>query len=130
MCRKCQQWHSCSTETRQERLRNDIRGNWMRTTKRFLVTSLIIFSTSCLQVSCCSKPVPSERSALIDNLDSFLSPEEVRARLNTSEGTWRIAGRSSFDRGDPRPRFDILVVEVENYESSGVRGKLKLVFFN
>ncbi|HEY3128631.1 MAG TPA: hypothetical protein VGL91_04190 [Acidobacteriota bacterium] len=59
-----------------------------------------------------------------------MSPDETRARLNPPEGTWHIAGRSSLGPDDPRPRFDILEVELENYVSSGVRGKLKLVFFN
>src|SRR2546425_482066 len=79
----------------------------------------------------CWQPIPSSNTPLIDNLVSFISPDEARSRIHMSEENWKIVEKpTKRDPEDTRPRFDILTIEVEHYVSIGISGRLRLEFFN
>ena len=73
--------------------------------------------------------VASTRAPLLANFESYLSPAEARARLPPNLVTV-VSEESSLKAGDPRPRFDFLVLSVHGYTHLGFRGELVLHFFN
>ena len=70
------------------------------------------------------------RAALIDELYSFESPNEVRDRLDASLLPWKVVEDSALAPGDRRPPFHQYVVAVDGYTHIDTSGELQLCFFN
>src|SRR5467141_3464954 len=72
----------------------------------------------------------SRTTTLLGNIQSGLSPDEVRRVLGVAGSNWRIVENSHLPLGDRRPRFDIVRVEIANFSDCKTKGTLALSFFN
>lgn len=95
-----------------------------------VLCSLLVFGTiGCdedLLYSMSFTEVATERSKLIDGIESYQSIEEAKRRLPE----WKMIENSSLAPGDPRPPFTIYVVSIKNYSHLDYAGELHLKFFN
>ena len=79
----------------------------------------VLYATSFTEVA-------TERTKLIDGIDSYQSAEEAKRRFQK----WEVIENSSLAPGDKRPPFSIHVVAIDNYSHLGYLGTLRLKFFN
>src|SRR5438094_4487733 len=70
--------------------------------------------------------IASDRTKLIDGLQSYASVEEIK-RLFPE---WKVIENSGLKPGDKRPPINIYSVAVKNYSHLNCRGELRLTFFN
>lgn len=70
--------------------------------------------------------VATERTKLIDGIESYQSTEEAKRRFQK----WEVIESSNLAPGDKRPPFSIHVVAIDNYSHLGHSGTLHLKFFN
>lgn len=74
--------------------------------------------------------VATERTTLIDGLESYQSIEEARAWFAARSITWRVVGDSRLPPDDERPRHDFYSVSIANYSHLDCVGELNVSFFN
>ena len=79
----------------------------------------VLYSTSFTEVG-------TERTKLIDGIESYQSAEESKSQFQK----WEVIENSSLAPGDKRPPFSIHVVAIDNYSHLGHSGTLRLKFFN
>lgn len=79
----------------------------------------VLYATSFTEVA-------TERTKLIDEIESYQSTEEARRRFQK----WAVIESSNLAPGDKRPPFSIHVVAIDNYMHLGHSGALHLKFFN
>lgn len=70
--------------------------------------------------------VATERTKLIDGIESYESIEETKHRFKE----WEVIENSSLRPGDKRPPFNIYVVSIKDYSHLSYAGDLHLKFFN
>jgi hypothetical protein len=79
----------------------------------------VLYATSFTEVA-------TERTKLIDGIESYQTMEEAKRRFQK----WEVIENSSLASGDKRPPFSIYVVAIDNYSHLGHSGTLHLKFFN
>lgn len=79
----------------------------------------VLYATSFTEVA-------TERTKLIDGIESYQSTEEAKRRFQK----WDVIENSSLPPGGMRPPFSIHVVAIDNYSHLGHSGTLRLKFFN
>lgn len=79
----------------------------------------VLYATSFTEVA-------TERTKLIDGIESYQSMEEAKRRFQK----WDVIENTSLTPGDKRPPFSIHVVAIDNYSHLGHSGTLRLKFFN
>lgn len=79
----------------------------------------VLYATSFTEVA-------TERTKLIDGIESYQSMEEAKRRFQK----WDVIENSSLAPGDKRPPFSIHVVAIDSYSHLGHSGTLRLKFFN
>lgn len=79
----------------------------------------VLYATSFTEVA-------TERTKLIDGIESYQSTEEAKRRFQK----WKVLENNSLALGDKRPPFSIHVVAIDNYTHLGHSGTLRLKFFN
>ena len=68
-------------------------------------------------------------SQLIAGLESYRSPQEIRAGL--AKGlSWEVIKESRLEEGDTRPPFGLSEVSIKNFSHLNFHGELRLIFFN
>jgi hypothetical protein len=73
--------------------------------------------------------VESERTKLIDGIESYQSIEEFKGYLTSRPWQWEVSkGRQSSPKG--RPPFNIVTITIKNYSHLGFSGDLIVTFFN
>lgn len=70
--------------------------------------------------------VASERTRLINGLESYSSIEESRKLFPV----WEVKEDSGLRQGDKKPPFSIYIVAIKDYSHLDFRGELRLTFFN
>lgn len=70
--------------------------------------------------------VATERTRLINGLESYWTIEEAKTKLPS----WEVIEQSSLKPQDRRPPFNIYRVSIKNYVHLGVSGELQVKFFN
>ena len=79
----------------------------------------VLYATSFTEVA-------TERTKLIDGIESYQSTEEAKRRFQK----WAVIESNNLAPGDKRPSFSIHVVAIDNYTHLGHSGTLHLKFFN
>lgn len=103
---------------------------------RVLIVCVLLLSA--LSMSSCDRgyhtsftEVRSDRAKLLAPFESYAGIEEVRALLRDRNLAWNVSENNrTVGEGERRPPFWVHGIEVHNYESFGVPGRLILRFFN
>lgn len=78
-------------------------------------------------VSCATQAKPKK---LTFGLISYMSFREVEEILNKMDAKWSITEHTTLEKGDLRPRYELLTLETTIFKANGFTGKTNLVFFN
>ena len=73
--------------------------------------------------------VESERTKLIDGIESYQSMDEFKGFLSRSSFQWKL-GEDSRPSAKARPPFNISTITIKNYSHLGFPGELSIGFFN
>jgi hypothetical protein len=101
---------------------------WTNAFVTIIAAIVCCFVAISCEAKCPTEP-PSKPTPLVPGLDSFMSPDQVRDRLRAGEG-WKVSERSGLPKGDRRPPFNILAIDVSAHTNLGIPGRLRLNFFN
>lgn len=72
--------------------------------------------------------VESERTKLINGIESYQSIEEFKSFLSRSSFQWEDKEGQPSPKG--RPPFNMYTVTIKNYSHMGFPGQLEIIFFN
>lgn len=72
--------------------------------------------------------VETERTKLINGIESYQSIDELKSYLNRSSLKWEESKGQSSPKG--RPPFDMYTITIKNYSHLGFTGELNIGFFN
>lgn len=94
---------------------------------------LLVLSISCTNNA--NEPIHNAKILndpieLIDGFKSYQPIETVKQYCDSLGYPWEVIEDSKLSPGDKRPRFDIFVVEINNFKHLDQTGNLKLEFFN
>ncbi len=74
--------------------------------------------------------VAKERTELIDGIESYQSPEELRKFFGHKVSSWEVIENDKLDKSDKRSPYHIYRVLIKDYSCLGFSGELSVTFFN
>ena len=95
----------------------------------YLALAAVLTVGACTERKDSYSHVQNPPAPLLGSFESYASPSQVR-KLLPNQLAITVVEDSKLPAGDPRPRFDVLDLRIEDYEHLGHRGELLVQFLN